>query len=532
MTTNRSQSDVVQAVWSLRGQSLSGVSLTREQGAEMAPVLIPFPSFNGGLNYTDAKQDTDPQFTQDAVNVEISDIGGLKRSAGHFLLETFTGGRSGKAMLVHPSLDFTAELILIDGAFMGVKGTGATTWTNQSLPVAPSWVGIANGEDLLITNGVNGIYKKAYGVASTSLIVDSPAGVTLANFAGRVWVGGPTTGAVYQAMGVYWSGASGLSTDWLGLGSGAELLISNNVVDDRVVAMRPISFDLMVILCQRTVWVATRTGDPYRPAEFQMRAQGVGCVTESTAQVTPAGVIFLSSDGVKVFDGNQVSPVSLQIDEVLLPLMSESIAAYSSAYQASRGRYWLFTPTETFSFDVQTARWLRYSFVANKAVTFSEQFSGLSWDEASDTWIAILGTWDDIAPGAGSESLILLDATKLHSQSETSNQYMNGITIVAEYELLQKDSGPVSSLFTTDRLFLRKIGSDPSFEIHLPDNQGVFALHTTKVLPHSSGQDALELGMYYTGKGAGALLKWTEPGLEVSHFALRGVVRSKRIGVL
>ncbi len=531
MSTHRTHGDSAAGKIRLRGMSLSGVSLSSELAQELQPNILPYPDYKGGLNYQDAQQDLDAMFTQETRDVVITNKGRLKRAPGHLVIEELADSHVVQALLIHPSLDFSVELLIIDGEYVGIKDGTGTTWIDASLPAGDGWVGITNGENILFTNGVNGIYTREYADSTIGLITDSPAGRTLANFAGRVWVGGPTVGGSFQAMGVYWSGASGLITDWLGIGAGAELLISNNLIDDRVQAMRPISFDLLAILCQRTVWVAIRTGDPYRPAEFEIRSQGVGCIAESTVQSTPLGVIFLSDDGVMLFDGNQVVSLSKAIDAVLLPVLTDAIAGYSSAYEAINARYWLFTPTESFCFEVTKGRWLRYRFVTTKGIAFSEQFASVTWESALGLWSSYTDTWADLETPAGTERLVLGYQDKLAVLSNSSDEYIDESEVRAEYEMIRRDGNTISGMFTTDRLFLRRTGAEAELEVHLPGNDGTNALVATRAIPNSSTEDVVELGLLHTGRGAGGMIAWTDVSLEVSHVALRGLLRSKRIGM-
>ena len=510
-----------------------GGQQTQETGQQLNLQEIEFPSFAGGLNYQSAEQQTEPQFTQNAEDVVFVTNDKLRRAPGHEVVETMSG-RVIRGMLVHPSLDFTSELVLFDPPFVGIKGTGDTIWADVSLPLGGSWVGITNGDDFLCTNGGTGIYTRLFATGpGLSLIPNAPPGRTLANFAGRVLVGGPVVSSNYQALGVYWSGASGFTTDWLGLGSGAELLISNNAEDDAIVAFRPLSFDVLGILCRKSIWVGLRTGDPFRPVDFQPRVTGDGCVSEKTAKLTPIGVMYLSEVGVKVFDGNQSSLVSSPVNDVLLPVNLDNLSQYSAVYDSVTQQYWLFTSTGSWAFSLRSNRWLRYSSVIEYAASYSQLSQGTTWNAATGIWDDAVGTWNDFASQAGAQELLFSRASQLAVTSFAENTYLGGASVVGKYGFLRRDTPYVNSFFTTKRFFIRADAPvEFDLSVYLPNNNGSMTLAGTRTLPALNAIDGKELGFNFTGRGVGGELRWTNVDFKLGHGSFSGLFRSRRRGTL
>ncbi len=509
-----------------------GRSLSQEQGAKLADVSVDFPAFDKGVDLRDAEQDQDASVTHETYDVEITDKNRLRRGPGHLLVETLTT-HFPKSMFVHTSLDFTAELVFIDGVNIGIKGGGATVWTGASLPVGDEWVGISNLDNFLFTNGTTGIYKRAFGGGGTvTLITDSLPAATLANFAARVFAGAVTFDpGGYQALSVAWS-ADAEGDDWVGAGSGATLLISNNTTDDRVVAMRPMGFDILAVFCQKSIWIGRQTGDVDEPAIFEPRVTGVGCIAEPTCKNTPAGVMFLGESGVYVFDGNQETLLSAQINDELLPVLINVNDAYSAVYEQVSSRYWLFTPTTTWVYELKYNRWLRFNTMITRAVAYSEQFSGVSWDTVLASWNAISDAWEDLAPAAGQERLVLLFEDKLGIPVRSEHYYLNGTPVEARYGFVRRDTPYVNSLFTTKRVKMRHIGEEAILGIWFPDNAGAFVQHVVKMIPELTTESGVEIGVMHTGQGTGAQLRWVDPGFEISKVELVGLMRSAKRGVL
>jgi len=198
-----------------------GGTLTERNASELEQVEMAFPSFVGGLNYQAAEQDQALEFTQETYDVVITDRNRLKRGPGHLVAVDLAPIAAPVAMFVHTSLDFTTELVLLQPPnIVIIPGTGVVDDAAIALPLSMFWVGLTNGEDFLFSDGKTGIWQRPFGaIAGASLIPNAPGARTMANFAGRVLVGGPTISGQYEALGVYWSGADGLITNWLGIGA-------------------------------------------------------------------------------------------------------------------------------------------------------------------------------------------------------------------------------------------------------------------------------------------------------------------------
>src|SRR5690606_18505289 len=118
-----------------------------------------------------------------------------------------------------------------------------------------------------------------------------------------------------------------------------------------------------------------------------------GTVNEETCAVTRFGVIFLSDSGVYLFDGNNAILISKQINQELLPLNLDEVDSYTAFYDPFSKRYFLFTPTGTWIYDLDYTRWYRRSMIAKAAGVLAEQFDKITWGELTGTWADQDNVW-------------------------------------------------------------------------------------------------------------------------------------------
>lgn len=345
-----------------------GVSLPQDALRDPSPVT--YQKFNG-IDLSDSQLDADPASGQiGTMDIEVSRDDRMRRSPGILQLENMAARRM-KWAFQQAHFDGTSEMVFIDPPYIGVKGTGGTIWTNVGLSGTSvyDWVATNYGQILLFSNAQGSGYARQPGSSSIETLSSMPAGRTILEAFGRVFVGSPNTGpsGSLDVLRIAWNAASQLYNDWVGTGIGSQLLLTELTEADRLVALRSIGYDLIAVLMRQNIWVGTPTGDANTPADFRSRIPGVGCVSERTARSMRYGVIFLSDDGVYVFDGNQATLISAQINPALLPLDYTQIQKYSATYDPTLKRYILSTPTETWVYEFplvelqRPPRWYRRS---------------------------------------------------------------------------------------------------------------------------------------------------------------------------
>ena len=368
-------------------------------GTSVAPAAAKLPpvkyeDFSGGY-YKGAKGTEVPKnAAQDALDFEITRDNKLRRAPGSTLIETFPA-RTPTQLILHPDLNSTAELLAIYGPELGIKREGAMAWYNLNLPLNARYHYCLYGGDLIFSNSRDTIFVRHPRENVITALRNLPMGVTMAVIAGRLFIGGAAVSGNFESMGQFWTGSDNYDDTDAENGSGFELMIADTGSGDHIVANRVLGFDMMAVLCRRSIWLGRVTGDPDRPLDFQLRFAGKGCVSEPTAQVVHGGIMYLGDEGVEVFDGNDSTNVSAAINTEILPLDQANLSKYTAMYDHRRGWYYLHTPTNTYIFDLRFKRWYKRGQKVVSSTLFSTQYVQEAWAAAVGSWAAQTLTWAD-----------------------------------------------------------------------------------------------------------------------------------------
>lgn len=515
-----------------------GANKSYGQMYQLDPTAVPamqwltFADFSGG--YVSGTKDAIPKNASgNSLDIEVDRKGRLVRVPGTSELELIAG-RTLSQVALHASLSQGSELLFFDPPFIGVRSSGATAWQDVGLPASTEHFTWANfGSTLIFGNGRLGTYARQPRSNAIVLLDGAPAASTYASFAGRVYAGRAIIDGNREDLGLHWSASNSDYTDWKSLGSGFELLIDDMSVGDRIVALRAMNLDFMMIGCRRSIWIAKRTGLSSRPADFQPRVPGLGFVNEQTVRVTRFGVLGLSDLGVALFDGNQASIVSEQINAELLPLDMSQLDRYSGAYNPDMAHYYLFTPTGTWTFDLERQRWAKRSLIARTGVTFAGQVAGKRWQDLTGTWGEQVGTWEDYGARETNDSQFFLinsaaGGTSVSVEDLASSSNF-GTPMLPRWELPLADGKYLNQLLTTQRVALRYEGQG-HINLWLPDIDGVMQLRgTARNLVNSSFPRTKTLFGITTGLGASAMLEFVDGSLKLSKIALAVLERGPRI---
>jgi hypothetical protein len=290
------------------------------------------------------------------TDIEITDDNALTPFPG---VNNTALARAVSRVFQQASLDEVSELVYISEPYIGrrTSATVAPTFTNVGLATTAGsfWNAADVASELIFSNSIDHTYvKQPGGTVIADITAQIKAAGTFATQFGRVFAGAyvdPVSGL--QGLGIRWNAANGLIDDWTGTGADEELLISNSMHADHIVAIRPLGFDALAILCRNSVWIGYKTNDPDRPADFQERYTGFGCVSEATAVSTPYGVVYLSDSGVLLLTVNEVVNLSASV-----------LGAFFAP--PGTGLSWV---TTTGTFDINRQRYL------------------LNFDSPQDPWI-------------------------------------------------------------------------------------------------------------------------------------------------
>lgn len=381
-------------------------------------------TFAGGFNAADAQEDLPPGASPDMQDMEVTIDDRLIRAPGVTLSEALL--HQPTQMFLHAGPQYASALHFLAPPFFGHKDTGVTSWINPGLNGSEryGWTNFAG--ILLLSNGVTGIYAHDFLTPddSVKLVPGSPACNVLTVFANRVVAGNVDIGGQKDFMGVAWTAASSDPKDWTGEGAAGQPLIgASTSLSDKVQAMVSLGYDTLAVMCRRSIWTGTRTGDVFIPIDFQPRLNDTGTTHAETVQSTEFGVLYLSEDGVRLFTGNEAPIVSDQINPILLPV--DEAQRYSSGFDPVKKRYYLLTPTATWVLDLVKRRWFKWNATFDQAVFFPTQGAlGPTWGQLVGTWGQQTLAWWQFAGHEASGKMYFLKGSNLGYEDGASFQVL------------------------------------------------------------------------------------------------------------
>lgn len=484
------------------------------------PIPVVYASWAGGIDASRAPEELTPDTASYAIDIEVSRASELIRSPGLLLVQDMTP-RSLAYIFTQTSLDGMTELVAIDPPYLLYKGTGAMVVANAGIGATgpKGWVSLTVAGQMIFSNGVDLTYLRNPGSNIVTDITVQIVARTFASIFGRIFAGAVTpSGEAFQGLGISWNAASGLITDWTGAGSGSELLIADQSESDKLVALRSVGYDLLAILMRHSVWAGYPTGDSTRPSDFRPRTLTIGCVGEPTARNTPAGVTFLSDEGVFTFSPYSLDCISTEINDLLLPLDYTQLQNYSATFVSNRNRYELRTPTDLWIYEFPAGqissptikgRWLRRSAVVNNVVAVATQLGYLSWNDVTGSWNAQTLNWDSLV-GIETDTvdnLFVTVGTKLATEDAATTTYLG-----TAYTPIWRTPFAVKDAFTEQYATLGfeiEYTSSASSQVMLrvTDSNGLVAgSSVTKTLPSTAGVRS-RVNIYATLTGMNATLE-------------------------
>lgn len=486
------------------------------------PTQQTWDNFSGGYQVNDAPEDSQPNANSGGPDMEVDNRDRLIRAPGIALIEGLLYAPT--SAMLHADARGMSELLLFSPPYMGVKFYGATTWVNSGIRNGKIMVGALYGDVAVLTDGVK-LYSREPRAAVLTEITNGPAGTTIAVFGARVVVGSAVVNGNMEGLAVAWSGAEGDFTDWTGVGNGNEFLFSGAPLGDRIIAMRPMNLNLLAILNRRSLWAATLTGQGLAPFRFDLRVVGSGCVAEQTAQTTDKGVIYLSDDGVRGFDGNSSVVLSDAINAEILPLANNG-SGYKASYDGNSHRYYLYVPNgPTYVLDLLKGRWYKWSRTFTLGVGFPVQYAQTTWDSIVGTWDAQTAIWGDLVVPEGESRHIVFSGTSLGYENPAELNSL-GIAFYPKWSFPLAHGGHLDQMFTTDLVQVRYEGAS-TLRFNLPNNTGTYATGTDLVLS-SAAVDTAYQNPAWTGLGMGLQLEIRSGAPKISRAFLKGKFLGQR----
>lgn len=499
---------------------------------EMLPVHQPlvWKGFAGGLDLRDVRQDVEANTTPFAVDTVVTHRDRIHRAPGVETLQSLAP-REPRQMVVHADLNNTAELLLFDPPWMGVKRHGAVSWANVGLTEGRRY-GVTNyGGQLIFGNRQGVTYARNPRSAGVEVVAGAASGLAYASFAGRILVGNAILEGNVEPMGVAWSDVDGFWGEESG--SGFELLIDDLATGDEILELVPIGLDYLAVVCRNSIWTGTRTGLVLRPVDFRSRVPKVGALTAACVALTSRGVALLSDDGVRMFDGNAAPIVSEAINSDLLPLDMERIDAYRLAFNPSTKHLTVLTPVCAYTYDVERNRWFKRSLVALDGAAFSEQFDYTTWGELVGSWGDQTARWGELMPDQSKEvgMYYLAEVNGVHYLGvEDEDQTCSfGVPNAALWQLPLFMGKVSTSLYTSSEVLVEYLGNG-ILGLRQPNENGDYVGVGVWNLPNSGSQVRIaSLTYIHTGQALGLQLDFGQGCLEISRVVLMGQERSSRV---
>lgn len=507
---------------------------------------VSFRSWQRGMMSNVSPEQTPEDAGRDVMDIMIDRDNSLVRPPGLVTAEDVSP-RLLRWLFEQASLDYSTELVAIDAPYMGYKSDASFTFVNAGInaPGVNGWNAVNILGVLVFSDGSASTYARETGAA---VVIDISADIiarTFANSFGRSFAGAYTDVIDgLQSLGIRWNGTSGLYSDWAGAGSGEELLISNSLEADKVVALRPIGFDALGILNRKSLWIGLPTGQADRPADFRVRQTGIGCIAEPTATISPAGVTFLSDEGVINFNQNLIECISNEINSELLPIDYTQLSSYRMVYLPIREMVMLQTPDCTWVYEFPRVsqsgqgstpgRWTRRSFTLDNLVVFTDQSGNLYWGTVVGTWADMHLTWAEMISNQEDAPPVLyvVDGSILAREDDSEEEYL-GVAMTPRWEtrnaliddegkqVIGEDTEQVTTLgFEIEYLCT----SAASITLETPDHTGDFNNTVTQTLVSTSGLRRRAL-IWNTTTGMGAKMRYKIADGRPKIFSIRQIIQ-------
>lgn len=471
--------------------------------------------FMGGYVSNDTDDATAEASSPYALDMEVSLEDRLVRVPGVSLDEDLT--KVPIDVFLHSDYNLTSELVFLAPPFIGIKGAGPTVWYDIGLAGGGRFSATNHAGVLVFSNGRGGLWKRRPREAGATLIPGAPAGRAITSFANRILVGHAVIDGNTEPMGFWWSGASSDPAD-IGEGSGSEFLISDVGVGDEIVAWAAIGFDSVVALCRNSIWLGRRTGDALRPVDMAPRIQGQGCWSAQSVRVTHQGVLFLSGDGLNLFDLNTLMPLSSPIDAELLPLEQGDPESYSSSFNPLRQRYYLRAPSGLWVLDLKRPRWSRRSYLPDLIVPFADQFTQPTWGSTTGTWGSQVGTWADTTIREEGLATRFILGNKLHREDSALGGNL-GVALTPTWRTPEKLGQGANDGFQILSTRLLYEGSG-IVRLRMIDTRGIWMTVKEQVLPLVAKPTRAKLDFRYVTRNMQIELQYASGFPEVSEIVL------------
>lgn len=502
-----------------------GVQVTPESLGELQWNPLRLEDFSGGYATSFPELPAPLNINYGGQDSEINKSIRIVRSPGTSQMELTGGGKKPTQLIVHPSLDAHSELLVLAPPYVGRKFDSDIAWIYSNLD-SGAFFWAAYADILLFSNGIK-VWKHVAGNAIVTLETTVGIADAFAVWAGRFWKGASTIDENYEPLSVEWSGINNYNDFDPVNGYGFEFLTQDSGWADRVVSLKPMSFDYMAVLNRHSIWAAKRTGDLYEPADITPVVAGEGCASQRTAWAAKGGVLYLSDDGLKLFNGNDTAHKSGPIDGELEDVLKASPNSIWGRYNPSSQRYYLGVPNQgTYVLDLRTERWSHRRLQVVDSASFAEQHPPITWESSEGTWGEQTETWkeqstteasvmDQVFVGQNQDAAYSLE--KEVYGAETQFGFLHRPTY---HFPVKQDPSTAIQMIQYSRLTVKYKG-EGTLKLNLPNEEGVFGLVAVMSLPLSTKVTLKTIKLPWSGLGLGCELEIGSGKPEIEMIELR-----------
>lgn len=388
---------------------------------------IPITQFNGGLNSTSGPLGLQINESSSLQNIDFDKFGSILKRNGYTAVNTsaLSGSPQITSLRWYEMANGTRTLVAtagttliywnstLSGAPTGTI-TGALTITAGVLVDTEIFLNTylaTNGTDLPFQwagSGNGAVIAGIAGGGSAPTITKAKFVKTFQNY--TILANVVESGTSYFSR-FYWSAIKSISS-W-----DAADFIDVSLDDGQTITGLKVLGDRLVVFKERSIHVVTFTGDADIPFTVQKSNSDVGCINHFSIQEANNGLIFLATDGLYIFDGNNSYKISDKVTTTLLGLATNRFNVACSMYQHNKNRYWLSLTTSGGSSNNRVLVW----------DSFNEAFSIYKGHNASSMCI-VYSSGTDERPYFGDYSGFVYRA-----DTGTDDYPLNAVTAIDAY---------------------------------------------------------------------------------------------------
>jgi hypothetical protein len=350
-------------------------------------------------------------------NNTVAEVNNLRLSEG-FLVENRAGTQAIGA--AHSSIvlgaivyrDRNGEHILRVHT-TGVQLYDGTSWVNFTGPslalsdfVVPSFT---TWNDKLIIGCDTGIYELDTATRIYTKITDAPGCKHVTTLGGRLVASWIYSSGLEHPRRIQWC-AKNDNTDWSGLGSGFEDLLSTpGGVTDFQLGCYPINDREAILVRSGSLWTATLTGQVDAPFEFTYLVGELPCDAPHSIAMIGNAVIYVTRNNVMIGSVNGMKEVGLPVRNQLMAAGS-SMKRMVGTFDPHRGEYRVCVPGSgiVWRYNIAKQVWTKDTYPFNvKFISGSVYQSQASIDELTGTIDELTGPIDELGLGAITPTMLL-----------------------------------------------------------------------------------------------------------------------------